>query len=322
MRHVGSVADPGLRAWIAAVTLALIVGGALPALAQQPAAQNAGAQQSTLDRIRAAGEVRLGFRADAGPFSHQDGSGNPAGYSIDLCQRVVAAINAEPGMSSVTARWVPVTIDDRFDAVEQGRVDLLCGADAQTLARREQVSYSIPIFPGGLGALLRSDSRSRLRDVLSGEEPSYFPRWRASALQLLRTQTFAVVAGTTAEPWLEGRIAEFGISTEAVTVGGYDEGVQAVLDRDAAVFFGDRAILLDAAANSASADDLIVLDRFFTHEAVALALPRGDDDLRLLVDRTLSRFYASGDFGDLYARWFGEPNESVYAFFSWVTLPE
>ena len=52
------------------------------------------------------------------------------------------------------------------------------------------------------------------------------------------------------------------------------------------MFFGDRPILLDAAQRSASSGDLVVLDRLFTVEPLALALERGDEDFRLLVDRT------------------------------------
>ena len=47
------------------------------------------------------------------------------------------------------------------------------------------------------------------------------------------------------------------------------------------------------------------LDRMFTHESLALAQARGNDDFRLLVDRALSEFYDSAEFRDLYAKWFG-----------------
>jgi putrescine:ornithine antiporter len=107
-----------------------------------------------------------------------------------------------------------------------------------------------------------------------------------------------------------------------VRVPDYDAGVRSVLDRSSNVFFGDRAILLDAARRSRSARDLIVLDRQFTSEPVSLALPRGDEELRLIADKTLSRLYRSGDVGSLYTKWFGEPDESTLAFFRTSALPE
>jgi ABC-type amino acid transport substrate-binding protein len=94
------------------------------------------------------------------------------------------------------------------------------------------------------------------------------------------------------------------------------------LDRSTNVFFGDRAILVDAAKRNPAKGDLIVLDRHFTYEPIALALQRGDEDFRLLVDRTLSRLYTAEDFRFLYAKWFGEPGEFALEFFRQSALPE
>ena len=109
---------------------------------------------------------------------------------------------------------------------------------------------------------------------------------------------------------------------EVVPVASYEEGVERVLTRRSDVFFADRPILLDAAKRSPSARDLVVLDRFFTYEPLALALERGDEAFRLLVDRTLSELYRSGEIGALYAEFFGEPDESALEFFRWSALPE
>jgi putrescine:ornithine antiporter len=49
---------------------------------------------------------------------------------------------------------------------------------------------------------------------------------------------------------------------------------------------------------------------------------RGDDDLRLLVDRTLSQLYRSAEFSGLYARWLGEHDENAQSFFRLGALPE
>ncbi len=55
---------------------------------------------------------------------------------------------------------------------------------------------------------------------------------------------------------------------------------------------------------------------------LTLGLARGDDDFRLVVDRTLSRLFRSAEFRALYARWFGEPDESTLEFFRRSALPE
>jgi ABC-type amino acid transport substrate-binding protein len=55
---------------------------------------------------------------------------------------------------------------------------------------------------------------------------------------------------------------------------------------------------------------------------LALALTRGDEDFRLLVDRSLSKLYASTAFVGIYKKWFGEPDEPTATFFRWNILPE
>ena len=100
------------------------------------------------------------------------------------------------------------------------------GADTVTLARRKDVSFSIPVFPGGIGALLRADASARLREALTGQSPQFRPVWRGAALGILQSKGFAVIAGTTAEKWLAARVADLDVVTETTTVDSYAAGVQ------------------------------------------------------------------------------------------------
>ncbi len=311
-----------MAACVAALVMASPLVRAQKPTVPPPAAPAAAVSAGTLDRLRAAARIRLGYRVDARPFSYKDESGQAAGYAVALCQKIADAVKAEPGLGTLAVEWVPVTVDKRFAAVQQGEIDLFCGPDAITLAARRDVAFSIPVFPGGVGALLRADAPVRLREVLSGRPPAPTPIWRANAAQILQARTFAVVAGTATEKWLAGRARDLDVVAKVAPVNGNDAGVQAVLDRRADVFFAERSILLDAARRSPSPGELLVIDRMFTYSPLALTFRRGDDDFRLLVDRTLSRLYGSGEIGGLYAKWFGEPDENAMTFFRWNTLPE
>ena len=267
-----------------------------PALAQKPAAKAASPSAgSTLERIRKSGTIRLGYRSDARPFAY-DESGEARGYSVALCVNVANAVKTELGLTDLALQWVPVTVEGRFAALQKGDIDLLCGADTRTLGRMKDVAFSIPVFPGGIGALVRADAPSKLQDVLNGKKPTVHPNWRATSLQVLQAQVFAVLPGTTAESWLSAKRTEFKLTSKVVPVTSYDEGVEQVLGGKANVLFGDRAILLDAAKRNPYASKLKVLDRLFTTEPIALAFARGDADFRLVVDRTLSGLYPSPDF--------------------------
>ncbi|MGE5088020.1 MAG: amino acid ABC transporter substrate-binding protein [Candidatus Levyibacteriota bacterium] len=315
MKRAGSGSPRGHRVQVAAIAIAFLT------MALLPIAQAAEGSSATLDRIRAAGRITLGYRTDARPFAYKDETGGAAGFSVALCTRIAEQVKATLQLPSLAIEWVPVTLAGRFGDVQQGKVDLLCGADSVTLARRKEVAFSIPIYPGGIGAMLNADASYRLRQVLSkGRQVG--PFWRGSPAELLEQQTFSVVAGTTSEHWLASRANALQIDAKTVPVNSYDAGIRRLLDHQSNVLFGDRAILLDAAKRSPSAQDLIVLDRHFTYEPIALALGRNDDDFRLLVDRTLSQLFGSGEFAGIYAKWFGKLDTAASAFYRDSALPE
>ena len=229
----------------------------LAALASHAGARSAApaAPAGTLDRVKQAGKLKLGYRTDARPFSYRDESGKAAGYSVALCEKIAEQVKAELGLSSLAVEWVPVTLEDRFRAVQQGKVDLLCGADTATLTRRKDVSFSIPIFPSGIGAILRADA-SRRAARRPGRKAAVGTDLACAPARILEGKTFSVVSGTTSESWLAGRLDKFQITAKVVPVESYEAGVRRVLDRGSDVFFGDRAILLDVAKRSPSARDL------------------------------------------------------------------
>ena len=327
------------RAWraqaIATCAAAVLVASAA-AMAQKPAAQKAAEPKpvataaapapatsgSTLARIRETGRIKFGYRKDARPFEYTDDSGQPAGYTVALCQQVAEAAKALPGLGALKVEWVTVNTDDRLSAIQDGRIDLLCGATTVTLSRRENVSFSIPVFPGGVGALVRADAPSRLKEVLSGRQPTYHPTWRGSPAQVLQARAFTAIRGTTGEQALTQRIKELQVTADVARVSSYEAGIQAVINRESDAFFAERAVLLDLAKRHQASRNLLVIDRAFTYEPLALAFARGDEDLRLLVDRALSRVYGSPAIGSLYATLFGEPDETVLTFFRWNTLPQ
>lgn len=275
---------------------------------------------ATLDRVRETAKLTLGFRDDARPFSYRDEGGNAIGYAVALCKQVAEQIKSEQGLSALSVDWVPVGIEDQFRAVQEGKIDLLCGA-AETLTSRKDVDFSIPIFPGGIGAVLRANAPIGVKEVLLGRPPAG-PLWRGYPAQVLTQQVFAVVEGTPSEKWLTDKLKELQLTAKIVPVKGYEEGVRAVLDGRANVFFADSSILLDTVKRNPSSGDLTVLERQFTYAPIALATERNDADFRLIVDRALSQYFGSQNFNSLFVTWFGEPDESVDSFFKFSKIPE
>jgi polar amino acid transport system substrate-binding protein len=219
---------------------------------------------------------------------------------------------------------VPVTSAGDMGLIRDGSVDLLCTPAVETLDRRKDVSFSIPVFPGGLRAVMRKDAALALRAAIDNTPgaggPNARPIWRGSpAAGLLDKKTFVVVAGSTTQTWLADRISMFKLDARTVVVPDYRTGLQQLSDRKADVFFGDRNVLLGA-MNSDQREQLVVSERMLTNEPMSLTLARNDDDFRLAVDSGLSAAYAAAGFGSLYGNWFGNVDDSARSFYKWTAL--
>jgi ABC-type amino acid transport substrate-binding protein len=317
--HITQTSAIRSHAFRYALVFALVAGvpqaSAQTNAATAPIAATQPTSVGTLDRVRAQGKLVLGYYTDAQPMSYRDPSGNPAGFAVTLCRQVVDAVKTELGTPQLAVEWVALSRATGMQTVQQGKVDLLCGADAASLTNRANVSFSLPIFPGGISALVRSDASKSLQNALEQRPLPYKPIWRASPFSPIKHRTLSVVSGTPAVDWAKERASKLELIATLDTVDSYDAGVAKVAKRDSDVLFGDRAALLALAKGSADAKKLRVLTRHFTYEPRALALARNNDDFRLMVDRALSRFYASPKFGEAYASVFGMPDAETVEYF-------
>lgn len=265
----------------------------------------AAAAAGTLERIRDKGVLKIGYREDAPPFSFKNSIGEPAGYSVSLCRVVASRIKQQLKREKLSVEYVPVTAENRFQAVKDGKVDLLCGATTVTLARRELVDFSLPTFVDGASVLLREDGPENFGD-LDGEK-------------------VGVRAGTTTEEALRNTVEDLAIKVETIAVKDHKDGVARLLKGEIAAYFADRAILYFLMQGSGEADKLFLSDQQFTYEPYALALQKGDAEFRLAVDRALSRIYRSGEIATVFTAAFGpgaEPTDELSALYRISALPE
>ena len=258
---------------------------------------------ATLDRIKESGVIKLGYRTDAAPHSYTNAIGEPAGYSVDLCRAVTASLKKQLELDAIRTEYVPVTAQDRFDAVREGRIDLLCGAATATLSRRELVDFSLPTFIDGAGVMFRADGPGSFKELAG--------------------KNVGVRAGTTTETALRNTLKKLGIEAELVGVGDHAEGLAQLEEGKLAAYFADRAILQYLVAGR-KVTTLRISPDYFSQEPYALALARGDGDFRLAVDRALSRIYRSGAIVPIFRNAFGnaEPSDVVQALYLISALPE
>ena len=287
---------------------ALLIGSVAPA--------GAGA---TLDRIVSEKTIRLGVRTDAPPFSSLV-DGRPTGFSVDLCGLMAGAIMATSKLTDMTGTFVEVTSVDRFAKLESGEIDVLCGATTATLSRRETMSFSIPIFATGVGAVVSKKAPDLLKEIVVTGGPAALSN--AAVAEAFKGKTVGVLAGTTAETWLKNSALAKIDGLTIATSTDHTAGVGSVAAGTVDVYFADKAILVGQLAQSDQVENLLVSNNTFTNEPYALALLRDDEDLRLTIDRALSYIYRTGAIYQIFARHFGKPGPEVVLFYSFVSLPE
>jgi ABC-type amino acid transport substrate-binding protein len=264
-------------------------------------AQNA----DTLKKIRDTKTVTLGFRTDSPPFSFAGADGQPAGYSVDLCKRVVASIERQLNVGNLTVKWQPVTSANRFDQVASGAVDLECGNTTVTLSRQERVDFSNLTFVDGGAVLVLAEAKlTRLSDLAG--------------------KTVAVKPGTTTEQALKGALKDRLIDAKVVNVKDEAEALAALNERRIDGYAADRLVLVGNVIRAHGDTKYGLIQDQFSFEPYALMMRR-DPGMRLAVNRALSQTYRSGAIGEIFSRWLaplGKPGPLLEAMFFLNTTPE
>nr|WP_176443159.1 amino acid ABC transporter substrate-binding protein [Pseudomonas segetis] len=278
------------------------------------------ATAATLDRVRSSGEITMGYLPDVEPFSSKQGD-KVDGYAIDICRNIAARVKQQLELPELRLNFQAVGDDHAVKAVSTGDVDILCTPLPQTLARRKQISYSLPIYTAGLAALVRDDAPERLVRILQGKEGHTGPTWRATINRGIATHTFAVIKGGVTLDWIRQQMNKLGLVAKLVTVDNHEQGIQAVADGEASAFISDRILLTSYAHKSAHSNSVRVLGNIYERAPVSMVLERGDEDFRLLVDTVISEMSESGDLLKTYRKYLGAPSAADESLLKLYALP-
>jgi ABC-type amino acid transport substrate-binding protein len=277
------------------ITLVLIVSFAT---------SNAENDVDTLKRIAETGEFRIGYVPDAPPLSFRDNENNAVGYSIDLCRRIASAARDELGLEEIEIVFTPLaTMEDRLRAIENGDIDIECGATTVTLSRRKRVDFTLMTFITGSAVLSRKSSPIGGIDDLDGTK-------------------IAVLRGTTTEDVMRLVIEMNSFNIKLKLISSHDEGMELLNAGKVSGYASDRVMLIGQVFRNANASNEYAMTRSaLSFEPYALMIPRGDTEFRLVADKALASMYRGMAIRRLHHNWFGrygEPLskivEAMYAF--------
>jgi ABC-type amino acid transport substrate-binding protein len=270
-------------------------------------ALSATAVADTLDRIKDRGEIRIGYRQATEPFSFENDQGQATGYSIELCQRIAAAVKDELKLKELKVSYVPVSVKDRFSSVAKGKVDILCAATTITLSRMEQVDFTLMTFTTGGGVLSRSATPINTVSDLTGK-------------------TVAVVSDTTGAVALKSYLSDSFIDANVKYVKSSEEARQMVDRGEVDAWADDQIVLIGQLMREGNPRDYTITKDLFSYEPYGLAVARGDADFRLIADRAIARIYRSGQFKALFEKWFARagirPSPILQAMYTLQALPD
>ena len=268
---------------IVAMRQVITLGAVLLSVAAGPAAGQE--IRPTLEKIKETGVVQLGYRETSRPFSFRGRDGQPAGFSIDLCQQVAGGLREFLKLPGLKVDWVPVTPADRIQKLVKGAIDLECGSTTITFGRMEQVAFS---------HMISVDGGSLLATVGSG----------VGAVRDLSGKRVGVIPNTTTEKALTAALGGASIQATVVPVADAGEALRNLEEGKLDAYAWDRLLLaglLDTAKDPAK---LRLSGEYFSYEPYGLMMRRGDNPFQARVNRTLSTLYRAG-LVQIYERWFG-----------------
>ena len=262
------------------------------------------------DRVTTAAQLHFGVQDQAMPFAYQLDDGR-AGYTVEICQQVMAALEAhrgKPYANPPATRWFSVTPQTRLIRLLAGDIDLECSTTSQTPARSQiGLVFSLPIFVSDVGVLLRSPN---------GQAPASAEQWLAQ-MQGRRAVVVTTESSTSVRHLARLNSGPAGLRFEMVYGRDHADSLRRLRNHEADAFVMDRSLL---AAQLATDDRLreagMVLPDWSPvpdeTEVYGLVMREADTDLQRIVQQVLcglARPRAGGPpaLQQLHERWFQQP---------------
>src|SRR3984885_15369414 len=210
-----------------------------------------------LDTVKARGALICGIGQGAAGFMLQDSQGKWIGLDVDVCRAVAAAIFGD----SEKVKYVPLSSQQRFTALQSGEVDILSNNTTITLTRDTALGldFTAVTYYDGQGFLV-----NKKLGVKSGKE--------------LNGATVCVAPGTTTELNLADYFRANKMTFKPVVIEKVEEVRAAFFSGRCDVYTTDASGLYSTrASNSPNPDDYMVLPEIISKEPLAPAVRHRDN---------------------------------------------
>lgn len=264
------------RRWHLLAVVALLA--ALVPLAAWGLGRGRGRTDPIWERIQRDGVIRVGMDASFPPFETLDAQGHFLGYDVDLANELARRL----GIGHVT--FVNIHFDGLYDALLDGKCDIILSALPFDRERTEDVAYTVPYFHAGQVMVVGMAGQASIRDVedLAGE-------------------TVAVEMGSEAHSIVRQLNVRRGLAIEVRTTYSAEEAL------DLARAGETRAAIADAVtvfAYTAAREDVWPVGEQLTDEPYVIAAPLEGKILLDRINRALADMAEDGYRDSLLQSWF------------------
>ncbi len=243
-----------------------------------------------IERIKAGGNVNIGFRTGAVPFSYLlPDQKEPTGYAIAICTRVVEELRKELKLPQLKASFVAVDPKTRFTSLDEGTADMECGNTTVTTDRRNKgYAFSIPYFITGTKVLVRSSiPANHIRDLAG--------------------KTVVVAEGSTTAALVKDRDGANSLDLKFLYMKKRTEGFAWLEEGKADAIVEDTTVLLGLRAQSKNPEQYKVIGDYLAVEPFAIMFAKDSVKLKAVADQVLRNLMRSGELVKLHRQWFETP---------------
>ena len=221
---------------------------------------------STLDTVKARGELLCGVSAGLPGFSLPDEKGNWTGLDVDTCRAVAAAVLGDANKT----KFIPLTAKERFTALQSGEIDMLSRNTTWTHTRDTSLGLNFTgvNYYDGQGFLVQKELGVK------------------SALEL-DGASVCIQAGTTTELNLADYFRLNGMKFSPVVYDTADQTIQGFAAGRCDILTSDQSQLYALRSKLDDPNKAVVLPEVISKEPLGPVVRQGDDQWFNIVKWTL-----------------------------------
>src|ERR671923_221587 len=232
-------------------------------------------EDTTMGKIQAAGEIKIGVKYDVPPFGFKNPQTDEIeGFDVDLGRAIADKLGVEPN-------FIEAISDNRIPFLQDGTVDLVLSTMTINKERDQEIDFSEPYYIARGRILVPQDSKIAGVDDLAGKK-------------------VCTALGSTYEETLKEQAPK----ADLKLVDSYSECLELVQNGAVDAVSTDDVILTGMIIQ----DDSLKLTEGepLTTEPYGAGIKDGDTEFKQFVDGVIEEYKSGGGWAEAYEKWVGQ----------------